>query len=160
MSLLRSQLFPTIKPNAFSRRNSRLSLKELGRIQAFVVAANGLTPSAISPWAECSPFALKIEHSFKSLAKPRKVSVLYARAGLEPQILLSLRCHIPVISNMWMNQIISRAEGVGHIARLCCLRNPASCSPPPGDCCCCHRAVREEASLEVPCREETVPFQC
>ena len=33
-------------------------------------------------------------------------------------------------------------------------------STPLGDGWCCHRAVKEEASLEMPCREETVPFQC
>lgn len=33
-------------------------------------------------------------------------------------------------------------------------------STPLGGGCYCRRAVREEASLEIPCREETVPFRC
>lgn len=96
-----------MKSNEFSRRNSLLALKELGRIQAPVVAMRqhadiDLTHSAVSPGGKCSPYSLKIGHQsfFYSFAKPRKLSVLCAKAAQEPQILLSLRCGIPVISNM------------------------------------------------------------
>lgn len=149
----------------FSRRNSPFDLKELGKEFKHLWDAPREHTDVELPlqshfWGKLPSTPWKLGSSPSLVCRAGEGSELCRNTEQKFHILLSLCCLIPVISNMWMNQIIYRAEGVGLRAGLRRQRILASCSPPPFRGGCAVVGLREEASLEMPCREETVPFQC